>query len=188
MEVEIVRYCNGLWRPVLDPVCLWVCAVWFLAAFWASITALALALDRSRGRRLLRVLGVGFVLHAVVSELCLKHALGLVAPLRQRPYLAHPDLIAPVGYPFRDSSFPSSHNATSTLVATVFALLFPRVWPLSAAFALLMAFARMHNGMHYPSDVLTGMLLGLCYALLAWRIVGPPPPNSPRTPGASSLV
>jgi membrane-associated phospholipid phosphatase len=32
---------------------------------------------------------------------------------------------------------------------------------------LLMAFSRMHNGMHYPSDVLMGSLLGIGYWLLS---------------------
>jgi membrane-associated phospholipid phosphatase len=36
---------------------------------------------------------------------------------------------------------------------------------------MLMAAARVHNGMHYPSDVLTGTLLGVGYGLAAWTLL-----------------
>ena len=38
-----------------------------------------------------------------------------------------------------------------------------------AAFALVMCLSRGHNGMHYPTDVLTGSLLGLGYGFAALR-------------------
>jgi len=34
-------------------------------------------------------------------------------------------------------------------------------------FVLLMTFARMHNGMHYPSDILVGSILGIIYGAVS---------------------
>jgi undecaprenyl-diphosphatase len=44
---------------------------------------------------------------------------------------------------------------------TVLIILFPAVWPYAMLYALLMAWSRMFNGMHYPSDILAGTLLGI---------------------------
>ncbi len=76
-----------------------------------------------------------------------------------------------VGKAFTDSSFPSSHMASTLGVLTVFVYFYRKTWPLALIFVLLMAFARMHNGMHYPTDVLAGTILGLGYGLLAIYIV-----------------
>jgi membrane-associated phospholipid phosphatase len=46
---------------------------------------------------------------------------------------------------------------------TVMIFFIPGAWPIALLFVLLMAFSRMHNGMHYPSDVLMGSLLGIGY-------------------------
>lgn len=168
MDFEIIRFCNHLGcGGSLDLVCLWVCEVWVMLTLWLGLIALAVYFDRPRARAFLSTLGLAFLLHFVVSEALLKHALGLVFPLRMRPYLAHPTEIVPLGFQWHDSSFPSSHNATSAAFATVYAMYYPRTAPLAVAFVLLMAFARMHSGMHYPTDVLTGLLLGVGYALAA---------------------
>jgi len=37
------------------------------------------------------------------------------------------------------------------------------VWPTGIIFALLMAFSRIHNGMHYPTDVIAGGIFGILY-------------------------
>ena len=90
-------------------------------------------------------------------------------PMRVRPYLAHPDLITPVGHRFVDSSFPSSHAASTVAIVTVLGHAYRRFAVLAASFALVMCLSRVHNGMHYPTDVLAGSILGLAYGALAIR-------------------
>lgn len=63
-----------------------------------------------------------------------------------------------------DFSYPSAHAATSFAAASVLAEALPPT-PLYGA-AVLMAATRPYLGVHYPSDVLAGMLLGLALAAL----------------------
>jgi membrane-associated phospholipid phosphatase len=51
---------------------------------------------------------------------------------------------------------------------TVAILFIPGMRPIALVFALLMAFSRMHNGMHYPSDMLVGAVLGMVYGLIGF--------------------
>ena len=59
-----------------------------------------------------------------------------------------------------DFLFPSGHTAAS--FAAVFALYFrgARLWKPALALAVLIAFSRLYLYVHYPSDVLAGVMLG----------------------------
>jgi membrane-associated phospholipid phosphatase len=77
---------------------------------------------------------------------------------RPRPVL---EGLPPLGGAPSSLSFPSAHATSSFAVATAMT----RVEPLVGAFAFALAFAlalgRPYLGMHYPSDVLAGALLGI---------------------------
>ena len=82
----------------------------------------------------------------------------------ERPPLryAHPDaLVAPPG----GSSFPSGHTATSFACATVLSFFVPRAAPFFYLLALAIGFSRIYVGVHWPLDVLGGIVLGLAVGL-----------------------
>lgn len=69
-------------------------------------------------------------------------------------------------------SFPSNHSALSFSLATSLSLAFPKwyiVLP-SYLWATTVVYSRMHLGVHYPSDVLGGMIVGAGSAYLSWKI------------------
>lgn len=71
-----------------------------------------------------------------------------------------------------DMSFPSGHaTATSGFFAALaFRIRRPLAVVLCALFTLLVMFSRVYLGVHYPSDVLTGLMIGVLFALL-WQLV-----------------
>ena len=125
--------------------------------FWYGLlAALPLAYGRA-GLRASAQMGVAALL-GVVIYLVLKTRL-----VRERPYITHLDIEAHVA-PLDRYSFPSGH----TLHAVCFTLLavshFPWLAILLAPVALLIAASRVILGLHYPSDVLAGAVIGAALA------------------------
>jgi undecaprenyl-diphosphatase len=171
MEFDIVRFLNGSRGGVLDTLSLVLCSIPVLSAFWLLCVGLAVYLDRKYGARLAAAVALALAVHFLVNEGLLKHALLTFFPMRIRPYLADPADIVPLGVQFHDSSFPSSHAASSAAVLTVLTSRYRSMWPFALTFLVAMALARMHCGMHYPSDVLTGSALGMAYGALALAVI-----------------
>lgn len=57
--------------------------------------------------------------------------------------------------------FPSNHATNAGAAAAVLSVAYPAAMPVFAAVAVLMAYSRVYCGVHYPADVVGGLLLGL---------------------------
>ena len=63
-------------------------------------------------------------------------------------------------YPPRNASFPSSHAVNSSAVATFLGLAYPPLtWPM-VALSFLVGYSRIYVGVHFPTDILAGWILG----------------------------
>lgn len=89
---------------------------------------------------------------------------------RPRPYQMYPDLqnTETASNPY---SFPSGSTALAFGSATSLYLVYPHWYVAIPAFtwAGLVGYARMHQGIHYPTDVLAGAIVGIGSAWLSHR-------------------
>lgn len=97
---------------------------------------------------------------ALAGEVILKHLIQ-----RPRPFteIAGLELLI---LPPSSYSFPSGHSASSFTAATVLLLCRKRFGIPALILASLIAFSRMFLFVHYPTDVLAGICLGVFFALL----------------------
>lgn len=89
---------------------------------------------------------------------------------RQRPFVrlgSTPYLI-----PSDEFSFPSGHTAAATVWATLITAFFPLLAPFAWVWALAVGASRVLLGVHYPGDILAGMVLGGSCAALALSVLG----------------
>ncbi len=105
----------------------------------------------------------GFIVSAVVTQAMKKII------QRNRPFVTYPFIIkrdAGGGY-----SMPSGHTSAAFCTATSLSLLFPKWYVIAPAYlyASAVGYARMYQGVHYPTDVLAGAIVGAGSAWLAYR-------------------
>jgi undecaprenyl-diphosphatase len=84
---------------------------------------------------------------------------------RTRPFVAHPQ-IDPL-YVVHSSSFPAGHAATAFAGATLLSYVAPRAAPAFVVVAAVIGYSRVYVGVHYPSDVIVGALIGVAVGVAA---------------------
>ena len=70
------------------------------------------------------------------------------------------------------SSFPSTHSAWAFAAATAIFMKYKKAATAAFVVAALIAFSRMYMFLHYPTDVLCGMILGILLGIASDKICG----------------
>ena len=146
----------------LDPIVAWFTQLGNAGLLFLGLAALMLLHPATRRSGLLALcaLALGFLCTNVV----LKH---LVA--RPRPWLSLP--LIPLVQELDPNSFPSGHTCAAFAAALSWRGRLPWKWAgrTAVALAVCMGLSRLYVGVHYPSDVITGGLIGAACAWAALR-------------------
>ncbi|HOI30510.1 MAG TPA: phosphatase PAP2 family protein [Melioribacteraceae bacterium] len=169
IDLSIFYFINHtLSTPILDKFFTFTTEVkhWYIAyiiLFFISIF---------KGGRIGKIAAAGMILLVIVSDQLSSTFLKDFFQ-RVRPCNALPDVNILAGCT-GSYSFPSSHAVNNFAAALFFGKIFPKLRWILISVASLMALSRPYVGVHYPSDVLggaiIGAILGYIFALLVIRI------------------
>ena len=152
-------------HPVLDKIMTFISSLGNKGFIWIAIGVLFLLFGcknkkwKNDGFLVLFSLAANFLACNVILKLLID---------RTRPYyvLDYTPLIPPVG----DPSFPSGHTSASFAAATAIYVINKKWGAVAYVFAAVMGFSRLYLGVHFPTDVLAGALVGTAAAIGIIRI------------------
>lgn len=129
---------------------------------WIIIAVVMMFLEKYRkaGIVICTGLSVGFI----IGNAFLKN---LIA--RERPCWINETVNILIYMP-RDYSFPSGHTLSSFIAATIIMHYDKRMGIASYVFAVLIAFSRLYLYVHFPTDVIAGVLLGIVIGLIVCKL------------------
>ncbi|MGE0812083.1 MAG: phosphatase PAP2 family protein [Vicinamibacterales bacterium] len=160
MDGALFTAINGAHAPWLDELMRGVSWLGYFPGIWFVCGAAFLAVPRLRPAALRMCLAIALTYGATV---------GVVKPLvqRDRPNVAGLVTARTVeAMPSTDPSFPSGHAATAVAGALAGTAMVPALRVSLWVLATAMAYSRVYVGVHYPSDVLAGAVLGAACAFL----------------------
>ena len=172
MEIEILNLIQHLRTPFLDETMRFVTSLGNFSIAWVMLALVLILIPKTRKIGL--VVMVAVVLDSVLCNVILKNIF-----VRPRPCDVNTAINLliprPSGY-----SFPSGH--TSASFAAVAALYFSgerKIWKAALALAILIAFSRMYLYVHYPTDVLGGIVCGIVCGCASWWFIRRFSPEKP---------
>lgn len=129
-------------------------------AVWTIGLTLAFLLS---GNSFLRDAGIHLAFSLAISHVVVVLCKNFLP--RRRPYQVFENVFTG-GKLLRDASFPSGHSTAAFAAATVLSFTFPILFVLFYGLAVVVAVSRVYLGLHYPSDITIGGVLGTVTALL----------------------
>lgn len=133
--------------------------------FWIIVAVLFIIFNRTRKTGF--SMGAALLIGLVIGNLILKNSFARIRPYDLNPAIQS-ELLVPV---LSDFSFPSGHTLASFEAATVLLIRDKRFGIPAMVLAILIALSRLYLYVHYPTDVLAGVILGVGIAFLACFII-----------------
>lgn len=162
LDGELLVAIQGLHMSWLDPIVSVYTKLGDAGLLWIALSLVMLLWKPTRKAGVL-ALGA-MILGLVVTNITIKPLLS-----RPRPWLDWP--IVPLVTEKDPNSFPSGHTCAAFAAGLSWVRALPWRWGRIAAVAaaVVMGLSRLYVGVHYPTDVLAGAVIGSLCAWAAWK-------------------
>lgn len=164
LEGNILLFIQEYLRtPFLTPIFKIITYLGNNGAIWIMITMALLCFKKTRKSGILAV--VALLCAFLIDNVILKNVIA-----RTRPYEVIDGLQILIQKQ-KDYSFPSGHTGSSFAAAIIFFQTLPKKYGISAiVLASLIGISRLYVGVHYPSDVICGFLIGMIIGIVVNRL------------------
>lgn len=151
-------------NPILDNIMIFITSLGNGGMIWIAATIALLIPKKTRKAGVVSAV-------ALLGSLIINNNIVKNIVQRPRPFVTFTDLQIIIPTP-SEFSFPSGHTSSSFAAAAVFYRHLPKKLGLPAVIlAGLIGFSRLYVGVHYPTDVIAGVLMGILLSYLAEYLV-----------------
>ena len=163
LEFQILNLIANMRTDLLDTILPMISSFGDKGIGWIVLSVILTCIPRYRKAGI--TMGLALIFCLLVGNMTLKP---LIA--RPRPYTYFPEMTLLIA-PLADFSFPSGHTFASFASATALFLYHKKAGIAAYILAAIIAFTRLYLYVHFPSDVIAGMLLGIFSGWLTYQIV-----------------
>ena len=151
-------------NPILDNIMIFITSLGNGGMIWIAATIALLIPKKTRKAGVMSAV-------ALLGSLIINNNIVKNIVQRPRPFVTFADLQIIIPTP-SEFSFPSGHTSSSFAAAAVFYRHLPKKLGIpSVILAGLIGFSRLYVGVHYPTDVIAGVLMGILLSYLAEYLV-----------------
>lgn len=147
-------------NPLLDKIMIFITSLGNMSMVWIIIGIYLLI--NKKYRKYGMMLFIALLLCVVVGNLTLKPLVARIRPFNAMPLIDGLLIKAPLDY-----SFPSGHTMCSFAPAIVLCYMNKRIGICAVILSILIGFSRLYLYVHYPSDVLSGAVIGILLGMLS---------------------
>ena len=164
MEIQILNMIQNLRTTLGDTIVPLITRLGDAGIIWIILTLILLLIPKTRKTGI--IMTAALLVDLVLCNMFLKN---LVA--RTRPFDVNTTVQLLVAKP-RDYSFPSGHTAASFASVTALYLAGEKkMWKAALVLAVLIALSRLYLYVHYPTDIIGGVIFGSLSGYLGYKIV-----------------
>ena len=170
-DKELYLFLNNLGSPSWDPFWMLITYKWSWIPFYAFLLYLIFRKFGTRGTLITAVVIALLITASDQLANVFKHGFERPRPCRQEGVMEYARFIAERCGRF---GYFSAHAASSTGLAVFVGLLLKKNYPklpyLMLIWAAVVSYSRIYVGVHYPLDVITGMLIGALLGYLFYSL------------------
>lgn len=164
IEFQILDALQKIHTPILDKFMAVITSLGNAGIIWIILAAVLLIYPKTRKTGI--IVAAALIVDLILCNVILKN---LIA--RTRPYDINTAVQIIITKP-HDYSFPSGHTAASfASVAALYLAGAKKGWKIAGVLAVLIAFSRLYFYVHFPTDVLGGIVFGILSGVIGYKIV-----------------
>lgn len=164
MELKILDFIQTLRNPILDKMMLLFTSLGNGGIIWLLLVVILICIPKTRKTGVMVMLAL--VLDVLLCSGLLKHLFARIRPCDVNTSI---QLLIPRP---TDYSFPSGHTSVSfSVVAALYLAKEKKLFIPSLLIAIMISFSRMYLYVHYPTDILGGIVLGILCGYLGYIAV-----------------
>lgn len=164
IEIRILDWIQSIRTPIGDIVMPLITKLGDAGAVWILLAVILLIIPKTRKSG--AILALALCVDVILCNGILKNLFE-----RIRPCDVNTNVSLLVARP-EDFSFPSGHTAVSFAAVTALVLAGEKkMWKPALSLALLIAYSRLYLYVHYPTDIIGGIIVGIASGSIAYLIL-----------------